>query len=98
MQEYNIKADIWSVGCVVFEMLVGVPPFKGQNPRELFMNIRSKHIQIPPDVSFSVDLQQLILRVSIEFISSNNKYLFIYLLLTYCFNSYLKLIQEIEFH
>lgn len=63
MQEYNVKADIWSLGCVLFEMLVGCPPFKGQNPRELFMNIRSRHIRIPPEVIISADLKELLPRL-----------------------------------
>jgi hypothetical protein len=63
MQEYNVKADLWSLGCVLFEMLVGSPPFKGQNPRELFMNIRSRHIRIPPEVIISADLKQLLLQL-----------------------------------
>jgi hypothetical protein len=31
--------------------LVGAPPFKGSNPRELFQNIRTKPLQIPSDVA-----------------------------------------------
>ena len=64
MQEYNVKADLWSIGCVLFEMLVGSPPFKGQTPRELFMNIKSTKLQIPSGVVFSVELRQLLLQVS----------------------------------
>jgi serine/threonine-protein kinase ULK/ATG1 len=50
MQEYDAKADLWSVGCVYYEMLVGRPPFRGANPRELFQNIRTKPLAVPPEI------------------------------------------------
>ena len=55
MQEYDAKADVWSVGCIFYEMLVGCPPFKGSNPRELFQNIRTKQLQVPSDVPVGAD-------------------------------------------
>eukprot|EP01119_Soliformovum_irregulare_P022725 TRINITY_DN7826_c0_g1_i2.p1 TRINITY_DN7826_c0_g1~~TRINITY_DN7826_c0_g1_i2.p1 ORF type:complete len:1295 (+),score=332.56 TRINITY_DN7826_c0_g1_i2:87-3971(+) len=36
---YSLTADWWSLGCVLFEMLVGFPPFTGDTPHEVFSNI-----------------------------------------------------------
>lgn len=37
-------ADWWAFGCIVFEMLVGIPPFYTQNRLELYESIKSKEI------------------------------------------------------
>ena len=47
MAEYDGKADVWSVGCVFYEMLYGCTPFSGSSPRELFLNIQRHPFAIP---------------------------------------------------
>ena len=37
-------ADWWSFGCIVYEMVVGVPPFYTQNRHELYESIKTKEI------------------------------------------------------
>jgi len=32
---YNEKADLWSIGIIMFEMLLGKPPFEAKSMREL---------------------------------------------------------------
>ncbi|KZV91364.1 kinase-like protein [Exidia glandulosa HHB12029] len=38
-EKYDAKADLWSVGAVLYEMSVGKPPFRAQNHMELLRRI-----------------------------------------------------------
>ncbi|KAJ2983122.1 hypothetical protein NUW54_g10666 [Trametes sanguinea] len=49
-QKYDSKADLWSVGAVLYEMAVGKPPFRAQNHIELLKKIEeSKGIKFPDE-------------------------------------------------
>ncbi len=53
-QKYNVKADLWSVGAVLYEMAVGKAPFRAQNYLELLKRIdNSKGIKFPDEDSAS---------------------------------------------
>jgi hypothetical protein len=61
---YDAKADLWSVGTVLFEMVAGRPPFNGENHIDLLRNIQRKAVRLPPDVRVSkacVNLLRLLL-------------------------------------
>lgn len=34
-QHYDAKADLWSIGTIIFQCLTGSAPFKAANPPEL---------------------------------------------------------------
>lgn len=49
-EKYDAKADLWSVGAVLYEMAVGKAPFRAQNHIELLKKIEhSKGIKFPDE-------------------------------------------------
>ncbi|WCJ39875.1 AGC (cAMP-dependent cGMP-dependent and protein kinase C) kinase family protein [Euphorbia peplus] len=52
---HGATADWWSVGIILFEMLVGIPPFNAETPQLIFDNIMNNDIpwpRVPEEMSF----------------------------------------------
>ncbi|RID76858.1 hypothetical protein BRARA_B03808 [Brassica rapa] len=48
-------ADWWSVGVILFEVLVGIPPFNAETPQQIFENIINRDIpwpNVPEEISY----------------------------------------------
>ncbi|CAI2178064.1 13060_t:CDS:10 [Funneliformis geosporum] len=74
-EKYDAKADLWSVGAVLYEMSVGKPPFRAQNHVELLRKIEIKgdRIKFPNDPAILTGNFQLdSTKTSTNKISSNN--------------------------
>ncbi|KAG8995894.1 Serine/threonine-protein kinase [Tulasnella sp. JGI-2019a] len=52
-EKYDAKADLWSVGAVLYEMSVGRPPFRAQNHMELLKKIEHARgrVNFPDEVA-----------------------------------------------
>nr|GLL21744.1 probable serine/threonine protein kinase IREH1 isoform X1 [Ipomoea trifida] len=44
---HGFTADWWSVGVILFEMIVGIPPFNAEHPQKIFENILNRKIPWP---------------------------------------------------
>ena len=50
---YDQKADIWSLGTITYELLIGCPAFEASSYDELIQKIEAGNYRIPHDISLS---------------------------------------------
>lgn len=54
-REYSYKTDIWSLGCVLYQLLTLRPPFSGRNIHHLLTQILRGHfLPMPPRYSYEL--------------------------------------------
>ncbi|XP_052205816.1 probable serine/threonine protein kinase IRE [Diospyros lotus] len=68
---HGATADWWSVGVILFELLVGIPPFNAEHPQQIFDNIMNRDIpwpRVPEEMSWEAyDLiDKLLLENSVQ--------------------------------
>uniref|UniRef100_A0A672L001 non-specific serine/threonine protein kinase n=1 Tax=Sinocyclocheilus grahami TaxID=75366 RepID=A0A672L001_SINGR len=56
-QNYDAKADLWSIGTVIYQCLVGKPPFQANSPQDLRM-FYEKNKTLVPNVPTLTDIYQ----------------------------------------
>lgn len=54
-EQYDYKADIWSLGTLLFQILTGTHPFTGNNMDELTSNLKKGAYRIPKHINLTVE-------------------------------------------
>ncbi|XP_023192243.1 serine/threonine-protein kinase 38 isoform X1 [Xiphophorus maculatus] len=65
---YNKLCDWWSLGVIMYEMLIGYPPFCSETPQETYRKVMNwrETLTFPPEVPISEKAKDLILRFCSE--------------------------------
>eukprot|EP01135_Chromosphaera_perkinsii_P009552 Nk52_evm2s1810 gene=Nk52_evmTU2s1810 len=50
-QPHGLQADVWSLGCILYTMLVGNPPFERKNVKDTLARVQKGEYSIPSSVS-----------------------------------------------
>ena len=58
--KYSIKSDLWSVGVILYEMVVGRTPYKARNHMELLQKINTQGVIIPISLEISANCRSII--------------------------------------
>ena len=58
---YDYKCDIWSVGCIIYELCTSRPPFRGTSLKELCHNVMTGYYL--PISGFSSDMREIIAKM-----------------------------------
>lgn len=62
-EEYTMKADIWSMGVIYYEMLFGICPFEGKNIAQLIDLINEYELKFPEQYKVSEKTKILVKRM-----------------------------------
>lgn len=62
-KKYGLKADLWSIGCIFYEMVVGSRPYEAATQLQLAEAIKNKPVTFPPGLQLSDACKNLILKL-----------------------------------
>lgn len=57
---YSFECDIWSIGVLIYTMLIGIPPFQKKTAKEIYSNIKRNEWHIPSSSVISKEAKDLI--------------------------------------
>lgn len=63
---HSYEVDVWSLGVVIYTLLIGKPPFETSNVKKTYSRIKSNAYSFPDHVQISEHAKDLIKRILIK--------------------------------
>ena len=62
-QGHSFEVDIWSLGVIIYTLIIGKPPFETNDVKTTYRKIRMNNFNFPESVSISEDAKDIIRKI-----------------------------------